>query len=92
MTTHATVNPSHAKPGAKITLSGEDINSVREIDFRLSSSNYHHTTMVQAVGGNKLEATIPSDCPTGGQVELIGLDKKGHELGKLGRIVVDPAR
>lgn len=92
MATNATVNPSHAKPGAKITLTGEDINTIREIDFRLSNSNYHQTTMVQAVSNNKLEATIPNDCPTGGQVDLVGLDKKGHELGKLGRIMVDPAR
>lgn len=92
MATNATVNPSHAKPGAKITLTGEDMNTISEIDFRLNNSNYHQTAMVQTLSGNKLEATIPNNCPTGSQVELVGLDKKGHEIGKLGRIVVDPPR
>ncbi len=90
MATNATVNPSHAMAGAKITLTGDDtINKVSEIDFR--QNNYHHASAVQNAGNQKLEATIPNDCPVGG-MDLFGLDKKGHDLGKIGRVIVDPSR
>lgn len=90
MATKATVNPSHATPGAKITLTGDDLmTSVNEIDFR--QNNYHHASSVQHAGNHKLEATIPNDCPVGG-MDLFGLDRKGHDLGKIGRVIVDPSR
>jgi len=90
MTSKATVNPSHAAAGAKITLTGDDtINTVSEIDFR--QNNYHHASLAQHAGNHKLEATIPNDCPVGG-MDLFGLDKKGHDLGKIGRVIVDPSR